>query len=413
MRKGSRGERSFLMKPESVPNYGRLAAYSLRRRLDCNCIRHLGLRLRNYSGILIAICCACNNGPRPHPRQAVPNASLARGLGEYTKLHTIDVPELPIRKIRSISLGSSSNNTPGSLDDVAITRDGIDVLDNAASLVRGYDRDGIQRFTLPTRRSAAGQLHAPIRLDVMGDTLLVVDIDEARGVTFVAPSGQITKQIPLRVGSATVDVAPLPSGRFAVAKIAQTADITNGIATIVAIVSADGRELATGCASDPLYRESILRNGEFRFFRGAGVSVYNGRIYCRQAATPVVQVLSQDGKLATTFRSAPPFYERGEDHPLSMNSTVMDQFRSTWWEHVQFYPTARGFISVYTTFDPRIRAGVYRLFVCDSVNTRMTCHVSVVPGTPLTFLQPDTLIVSEPLRNAGDIRMLGFYTVAP
>lgn len=299
--------------------------------------------------------------------------------------------------------------TPGSVDHVQITPDRIFVSDNASSLMRGYSRAGVPIFSVPTHRTE--QLDNPVQLSAIGDTLLVVDIDQHRGMTVIGPDGRIIRAVPLQVGSSTVGVAPL-DGSLAVGTIAENADLATGHGAFVGVVTKHGELIASGCHPDPLYQESVKRTGLYAMFRFVGVSTRDNNIYCRQPVTPVVQIIGQDGRLVQVIREAPPFYRRGPDRPQSMNQPIVEQFRSTWWEHAQFYPVADGFISVYMTFDIGVGETVYRLFACRKTSGRSSCGVKVVPGIPVTFIQPDTLVTTTPLRRATDTRSLAFYTVA-
>lgn len=355
---------------------------------------------------------ACTSAEKP-PVDRRPSRAIASGTGDFIRLDSVDAPDVPMRRVGAISLGTMPVTTPGSIDHAVVTSREIVLVDNVSRALRGYGKSGSQRFTLPTRSDAIGSLRTPMGLaTAVGDSILVVDLDEARGLSTVSPAGTIARQLPLHLGGALIGVAQLSNGKFAFARITTPADIANGVAYVVAIVNSAGKPLATGCIPDSVTRGSVIRHGMFSFFRDAGVSTLNGRIYCRQAVSPAVQVLSADGAPITVFNKAPPFYRRGVDQPASMSMVDMNRFRSTWWEHSAFYPVSNGFVSIYASFDLRTDDAVYRLFACDSTTVGTTCHTSIIPGKPVAFVAPDTLYVSEPIRKANDLQQLSIYIVS-
>lgn len=366
-------------------------------------------RLARSCALVTVAASGCSEARKTPADRATLDTAASQALSSYTVLDSASAPIVRLQRVGSIRLGTDAA-TAGSVDNAAMTANDLFVIDEAAGLLRGYGRNGRQRFELPIHQSGTG-LGSPVQLVADGDTLLVIDIAEARGVTVVSPNGTIVRQVPLHVGSATVGVAPIPGGKLAVARIGLNTAIRDGTARLVAIVTPQGAELSSGCIPDPIYRKSVKQNGLFAMFRFLGVSEHGARLYCRQPVTPVVQVLAEDGTFVGAIRVAPPFYRRGADQAASMDQLETERFRSTWWEHAQFYPLAHGFVSVYMSYDTTAANTKYRLFACDSSGAHSACGVAEIHGAPLTFVYPDTLVVSEPLARVGTAHELGLYVI--
>lgn len=361
--------------------------------------------------LAIVFCNACT-GPEAAKSTQSPTLAIPSNAARFSQLDSVDAPNIPMRKIGTVTLGNSPTTTADSIAFAVVTSHGIVLYDNASHLLRGYTKSGSEQFSLPTR-SGIGHLGMPMQLvAIAGDSVLVVDIDEARGLTVVTPNGVIARQLPLHLGGALVGGAQLSNGNFALARITTQKELGDSTAHLAAIVNPAGKLLATGCAPDSVSRASVVHNGMYGFFRGAGVAALNGRIYCWQAVTPIVQVLSIDGTPIGSLNNAPPFYHRGADQPASTNAAEMNRFRSTWWDHLGFLPLVDGFVSSFDSYDPKTAHSVFRLFACDSSSVTSKCHTSDVPGTPVAFVAPDTLYVSEPLKKPSQLRQLGIYVMS-
>lgn len=364
--------------------------------------------------VLLAIGC---NGPGDAGRRGASEASTRpvaanADLGRFDRIPESAVHPLGMQLIATVRLGNSAANTPAAVDRLKMSSNRIYVLDEPGRAVRAYDRRGAPIFTLPTGRTGARQLDTPVGLALRGDTLLLVDIDPRRGLSVVASSGVILRQVPLEVGSTTVGVAPAGE-RTAVATIVASADISSGRGRLIHVVNDSGVSVASGCTPDPLYVTSVRRAGLFAMFRFTGVTASDGRLYCRQPVTPAIQVLGSRGELVSIIRAAPPFYRRGTDVPQSSNQVVVERFRSTWWEHQYFFPLRGGFVSVYSKYDTSAADSRYRLFGCTSAGTPDDCFAADAPGVPLDLIAPDTLVVSRPLSRVGGIQELAIYELAP
>ena len=321
--------------------------------------------------------------------------------GEVTEWNRIEqlpenvVPLVSLHLAGVISLGTDSSSTVATAERTKLGRNMVYVADSR--WLRAFDRAGKPRFTISIGSGGTSQLRVPIGMATIGDTLLALDIDWRRGITVVDPKGSIARQVPLKVGTSTVDLAPI--GRN-IALATVTANlIDESSASIVRVVGNSGAALYSGCDLDPRYRESQKEHGLVAMFRGVSVYAWEGQLYCRQAITPIVQVLDSTGRLRGVVRLAPPFYQRPSDTRESMNQLTVNKFRSSWWEHKRFYARPAGFASVYETYDSTASQDRYRVFGCDSTTQSRKCYVADLPGTPVDFVPPDTIVIAEPRRS--------------
>lgn len=373
--------------------------------------------LRAISLVVLAVLAVGCNRPGDAGRGGASETSTRamaanRDLERFERIPDSAVHPLRMQLIATVRLGNSAANTPVAVDRVKLSPNRIYVLDEAGGAVRAYDRRGTPIFTLSTGRSGARQLDTPAGMALRGDTLLLVDIDPRSGLSVVDSSGVILRQVPLEVGSTTVGVAPAGE-RTAVATIVSSADVISGRGRFIHVVNDSGVSVASGCTPDALYAASVRRGGLFAMFRFTGVTASDGRLYCRQPVTPVIQVLDSRGELVNVIRTAPPFYRRGTDVPQSSNQVVVERFRSTWWEHQYFFPLRGGFVSVYSKYDTSAADSRNRLFGCTSLGTPGDCFVADAPGAPLDLIAPDTLVVSRPLSRVGGIQELAIYELTP
>lgn len=175
-------------------------------------------------------------------------------------------------------------------------------------------------------------------------------------------------------------------------------------------MDAQGRTLGSGCTIDPRYPESRRRDRLLSRFDYGSVSARDGRIYCTQAVSPVVQVMDSLGRPVEQIRTAPPFYAPPGDHGFTMDQKEIFAFLGSFTALYAFYPVERGFVSVFSRFDPAKSEIRYHLFVCDTGTTRR-CGVAenlpkpvYVPSLEMVYLQAETE-ADQPLK-------IGIYRIS-
>jgi hypothetical protein len=317
-------------------------------------------------------------------------------------------PVMTLQQRRITLLGSDVGSTAASVATARIGGSAIAVVDAAGRLLRVYDRDGRPRYTVSIGAGPTAKMRVPHAIALVGDTVWALDISPKRGLAVVIPPGDTVQQMALPATSSTYDIAPV-GGNLAIAVVQPTR--ANNVLPIVQVVTRRGQVVGNGCQLDPRYHKSDEKQGIIGMFRGMGVTTFNARLYCRQAITPIVQVLDSVGRALGSISVAPPFYHAPTDAPSSMNVATVNKFRSSWWEHRQFFPTATGFVSIYASYDSMSQNNRYRAFACDSAAGIRKCGVADVPGTPIEFLPPDTIVTAMPRTKATERQAIAFLTI--
>lgn len=292
--------------------------------------------------------------------------------------------------IKSIRLGDRPSNTAVEIEDAVVTSDRVYVIDGATHHVLGYSRSGSPILSIPYGSGAA--IKSPIDIDASPEMIGLLELSRTDGIIGLTSNGAVPHRIPLNLESSAIDMVSI-GNQFAVATIQRERDLAAGTGSIVSIVNSEGKVVARGCTPNPLYASSVKQHGMLQFFRQMGVTTGQKVIYCRQPVSPVVQMISSTGTSLGVVTRAPPFYRAPVDVPQSTNQRQVERFRATWTEHVQFYPTVAGFVSIYLTYDTTAGRNEYDVFVCDSASGPIQCRAGRAPGKPIDLLGSDTLVI--------------------
>ncbi|MBX9928221.1 MAG: hypothetical protein K2X99_04835 [Gemmatimonadaceae bacterium] len=356
--------------------------------------------------VAVVIACGERTGARLLEQGATKDTDWS-----YSRLDSGAVAQLSATLAASVTLGTDSATTPRSVSRVELTRTAIFVLDGDPKAVRRFDRRGRQEFSRFAGRAPTAELKTPTGIAVVGDTVYVVDMDSRRGTFVIDPHGSLVPAVPSSARATLMGVAAT-RGVLAMASIGSDRAITGDSARFLSLMSRGGSHVASVCRPDPEYAASLARRGLFELYRATGVSALDGRFYCRQPISPIVQVFDNRGRELPSIRLAPPFYERGADAPQSMNQRAMDRFAATWTEHLDFFPTADGFLSVYARFDAVNASRRYRFFRCwTSRASAPRCGVGETPSRPVGFLPPDSLLVIDYPQGSAGRTVLQFLRV--
>jgi hypothetical protein len=378
-----------------------------------HCQPKLALRARASCGaaILSAVVAACGthverkSGEPPDSKSSPADVSAET----YRILGPGQVDSMKLSEVAFVSLGTDTNSSPRSIHSLAVSRNGIALADGVRHQIRNFDRSGRSKGTLQYD-GVDGSLKTPVSISVMADTAYVLDLDENRGVTVTTEAGRISRRIPLETGSSGFSIAATENGLIGTG-VGSDAGIRAGTVRFAYRLDHNGRKLSTMCTPDPVYAASIARNGMFQLFRAAGVSTRDGRVFCRQPVSPLVQVFDTRGNRLPYPMVAPPFYLRQNDAPQSMNQRALERFAATWTEHRAFHPTADGYLSVYSRFDPKAQRVRFQLFRCRAAKSvEMRCGVAESEREPLAFVEPDT-IVTAAFPATGDRRAQLHFSV--
>lgn len=315
---------------------------------------------------------------------------------EVGRLDSSQVAALVLDSAGAIPLRGAGKDAAVEVTSLQATSHALYVIDEGAQAVRKYDRSGRLVFSVPSGRKSGGPLVSPEALAVRGDSLFVMDMKPSRGITILGTDGKVIGHVNVPSPASLATLAPTATG-FAVTSIGLESSVVEGTATFLWTLGADGSVQPVGCSPDPIYAVSLRKRGFLGLFRNVGVSVNESRLYCRQPVSPVVQVFTLSGDSLPSIKVIPPFYRMGADAPQSMNQLTVNQFTSTWTEHLDFHPFGNGFLSVYAHFDVKRNARVYSLFRCvgDTGPSGYRCGTTEMTRRPLAFIAPDTIVTVE------------------
>lgn len=330
-------------------------------------------------------------------------------FSRYDTLRSTETRTLALRRVWSIDLAKDSANVPSRVNAVAFHGSRLYVLDASARKIRGYDRTGRSLFAVGKWGRRDGEMNDPIALAFVRDTLLLLDVSHFTSLSAFDTAGNyVGPRIPEYYDGGTTAFDVL-GDTFYVGTLPSDTSARNPY--VVRGLGHDGRIIARGCRVDPAYASSVRRNGQLSAYGFVSVAAADGRIYCTQPITPIVQVLNSSGRLVETIKIAPPFYVAPRDTAFTMNERARRAFESTFTSHIGIYATRHGFVSVYYRYDNLQERDEYRLFACDRTPRRQSrCATVISPGAPLGLIEPDTLIVAESPAGAAGPR-LSLYVV--
>ena len=305
--------------------------------------------IRSASLLTLVLALAGCTGSDRGDKYWAPVGTVERGW-EYMLVDSVDAVVFAVDSVGMIPLGSSIDESPVNVSRAVVTPGAVSITDAGTGRILRYGRNGRLEFSIPTGAKMSARLIRPVDLAVSGDSLFVLDMDQNNGITVIDGSGAVVGAHDVPTNASTSSIA-FADGRFVVTTIARDVDVLAGTARYTSIIDADGSFLTQVCKPDPMYAQSLNARGLFGLFRGVSASIHGERIYCHQALTPIVQVFTLQGDSLPAIRVAPPFYRRGTDAPQSMNQLELNEFSSTWTEHLDFYPFDDGFLSVYALFD--------------------------------------------------------------
>lgn len=337
-------------------------------------------------------------------------AEQQAALAEYDVMPESAVLPLRLQRIALIPLGRSSTEFPAAIGSLKMTDSTLLVIDPAARRLRFYDRRGTATATVSFDSAGTIRHTAPAQAATLGDTLFVVDMDMRRGVVTYDGRGHRLAKIPVSVPGAT-DLAAI-KGQRVISTMPNEDVVANGEGAVLWNLAPNGRAEPFGCVPDAWLRSSMKNKTAYAVFRFTGVAAANGRFYCRQALSPVVQIVGADGTAQGAVRRAPAFYKRGPGvSQRGLDEAGMEQFRSTWTEHGRFFPRPSGFVSLYMMLDKQAKTDRQFVFACDSAAGPTRCGTGELKGRPLDFRAPDTLVVAEPDGSAQAAPQIGLYLV--
>lgn len=330
------------------------------------------------------------------------SSSVVTVVPSYSTLSAADVREVHPRLVRSIVLGDRQDNRPSFASDVLIVSRRVFVLDGTQRALLVYDDDGKHLRRAAEWGDRDGALESPVRLVANYDSVLVLDVTHRNAVSAFDREGRFMgARFPDLHNASAVSMAV---GRITAAFSQLDAKRRPG-RTVVSIRDYRGTEIGAGCAAADAYELSERRHGMLAHFASSSVAMRGNRIYCAQAITPVVTVLDLSGKTVGYLTVAPPFYVTpSADIGETQNQKTLLEFQSKWTSLQSFSVTPTGFVSIYSRYDVAAGDFIYRMFACDLDVRPKNCRVALIPGRPVRFVSPDTLLSVTSSRN-GDLAL--------
>lgn len=309
------------------------------------------------------------NGGRPLVILAIGVLALACGApapapeaDPYTTLSSDEVGHLELVPIDSLVLTIPSGLIEWVTDFQR--HDGrYYLLDGYDKKVHVFDAGGSHLLSFGGKGSGLDEFVRPLALAFDRDEVLVIDgqsglMDAFRDDgTFRAAKYLPLPRSPMSIAVVAGDLYVMTTG---------APDSAAGGWQLLTVIDSNFEVVGRGCRIDARTVASKRSGGMVQIFQASDVAVLDGRVYCTQPISPIVQVMGPDGKTLGRVAVAPPFYRTPVDRPITLNQKEMFEYVAGFTAHNAIYPLRDepGFVSVYSSFD--VESGSYRywLFRC-------------------------------------------------
>lgn len=339
------------------------------------------------------------------PERASPPDSI---VFDYVQVPVAADVGIRLRRTARSPLGLDTEDEPLGVKAVQVRGDLVYVLDGVGRRLLGYRRNGEPLFAVGGWGKGPGEFSDPIALALDQDTLFILDVTHPEHLRLYDLAGHFRRSIPLSLDELGSSLA-VSGGRIAVGTLMVRAK--GGLWYAMIVADRVGSVLWRGCQSHPGYRDSQELGGTLRAYAFRFVSIRQGRVFCAQPISPVVQVFDTAGRFLGAVRRAPRFYRSPRDTTLDMSTVGQRKFGAHWTLHFRFFPLQVGFISLYATFDTTANRTRFRLFACDSTSGRAVCGTGDSPGELVGVLPSDTLLFAAPPTDGYPHWRLNWYTL--
>lgn len=238
------------------------------------------------------------------------------------------------------------------------------LLDAYDKMVHVFDSGGSHLLSFGGKGSGPGEFIRPLALAFDRDEVLVIDPGQSTLMDAFGDDGTFHSaeylplpRIPMSIEVVEGDLYVMTAG---------APDSAGGGWELLTVIDSNFEVVGRGCRIDARTVASKLSRGIVGIFQASAVAVLDGRVYCTQPISPIVQVMGPDGRALGRVAVAPPFYRTPVDRPITLNQKEMFKYVAGFTAHNAFYPLrdGPGFVSVYSSWD--VESGSYRywLFRC-------------------------------------------------
>jgi hypothetical protein len=326
----------------------------------------------------------------------------------YRTLSSDEVSHLKLVRVDSLVLTIPSGLI-GGITDFRRHDGRYYLLDDYEKMVHVFDPGGSHLLSFGGEGSGPGEFIRPIALAFDRDEVLVIDgqsgLMDAFGDdgTFHAADYLPLPRTPMSIEVVDGDLYVVTTG---------APDSAGGGWELLTVLDSNFEVVGRGCRIDARTVASERSRGIVQIFTASAVAVLDGRVYCTQPISPIVQVMGPDGKTLGKVAVAPPFYRAPVDRPITLNQKEMFNYVAGFTSHSAFHPLrdGPGFVSVYSSWD--VEAGSYRfwLFRCtmDADWGVRDCAMTESPKRPI-MITPDGEVFLEENGDADAPPVVGIY----
>lgn len=316
-----------------------------------------------------------------------------------------DLAQITVQPVQWIRL-ATGDTAKTVIQDAVLSRDTLIVLDGGARQLAAYRAStGKELWRVGQRGPADGEFRAPVHVVRAGDSLFVTDREHPNQVSTFDIHGRFQRGFALLEHRALNDIA-ISGGRIFITILGSERGDTSH--ALVLIMDQNGNTVGRGCQRDPDVLKSQAAGRLLGVFASSGVVAHDGRVYCFQHATPVVQVLDTNGVAVRTVNEAPPFNAESKDGVFVMDRQRMFNYIGGTWKPLWLWaPTPNGFVSAYSGYDSVAQRPVYPIFSCENAAGQRRCAQAVLNLRPLKIIARDSILVVDELATGRDRLRVG------
>lgn len=316
------------------------------------------------------------------------------------------VPRLALMLVDSLVLGSPADGVL-TITDFEIHDGNVYVVDEMAKTVHVFNASGERIRTLGREGQGPGEFRMPASVAFSEEGVLVMDPSHGKRVSLFGHDGRFIEMRNFDTPTAATGILT-DRGRMIGMGVVAIADPAREGRNVLGITDAAGKRLGAGCAIDERYIESRRAGGMIGSLTYGSVAARDGRIYCTQMISPVVQVMDSLGRPIEQIRLTPPFYAAPEDRPATQDRTAILNYLATFMAHVAFYPVEGGFVSVYSRYSDEWTDIRYHLFICDTTRAEPRCSVVYDTLKPVYVPSLDRVYIQQD-HDADEAMRIGVY----